>query len=289
MILGDILKDNKLRIPSFDLDIEFDIGDRVVIADYSKSLKYITTIRTITGFKIAGDNLFVDTVDENNIPESTPYINFKIYDKSYIYSKSPKVNIGLIRKIIDNDLFKRGTKVRPKVKGISSFKKKDVHEIVGLITDTGSKPIILCSNGHTIWCDEKSLENFELIDKKSKLYNKSKLTEILENEKIYCKFQSGDLADIKDVYDRTSYEDSIHLCGIGANNRIIFKILNSLNVYGSYNRSGRRIISQQYQTIPMPRYLPTTELIRGIGVIPNYHGWFTISNNSLFKIQLEKI
>lgn len=299
LIKSEILKDNKLRIPSFDMDIEFDIGDTIVAADYSQPLKYITTVRTITGFRfdtqlntkneIISDFLYVDTIDENNNVLSIPYINFNITDNNYLFTKCPKINIGLIRKIIDTPMFKKGMRVKAKVARIPMFKKKDTYEVIGVIVDTGCKPIILCSNGHTIWCDEKSLVNFEFAGEQDKRFDKFKLTEITEDTTVESKHQSGDMIKVFDTY-RSSYEEQNLIAGIGGNGRIMYRPLQSLFIWGSaYSRKISSYQRQCYQTIPMPRFLPDCEIIRQASVIPNYHGWFTFKENSIFKLTLEKI
>jgi len=280
LIKKEIVKDNKFSLKSFDLDIEFSVDDTVVIADYSQPLDYITKIRTIIGFKFENEKFIVVTMSEDNIKLDVPYIDFSAANSSSgsIYGRSPKMKIGLIRKIIPSlGEFKRGIKVVAKVKSIPMFPKKDVNEIVGIITDTGYKPIILCSNGHTIWCDEKVKNIFSFISPKTKKYKTLETTKI---DKPVIKYQSGDI--IKNQYI------NLIQCVDYEGRQIIVEedLLLNLNYQG---RKRRLEGLNYYQTIPMPRFNEQSVIRNKVRVTPNYHGWFTLKNNENIFIDMEEI
>ena len=273
LMMNEILKDNKLTIKSFDIDIEFSIGDTVVIADYTKPLEYVTKIRTISNFRVDTSGLYIETLTDDNIKEEVQYIVFSNKNTSNLYYRSPKIKMGLVRKIIPEiGDFKKGVKVRAKIAGIPAFPKKDVNEIIGIIIDTGVKPIILCSNGHTIWGDEKSKDLFEFIIPNSKNYNKLELT---KHDNVYIKYQSGDI-----VKNSSVGSNSYYFCRwSNMSKKLMYIDDDILMSYGNYGYGRTLPLTNTYQTIPMPRFSPTSEK-KEFPVIPNYHGGFTIKNGS---------
>jgi hypothetical protein len=279
-----ILKDNELRIPAHDIDISFDIGDKVVIADYSQTAKFITTVRTITGFRFdEHDVLFVDTVDDDNNIVSVPYIiPSNSNGNREIYHRLTKIRAGIIRKIHKTEDLK-GIKVRSKMAGIPMFKKKDVYETIGVIADTGTESIILCSNGHTIWNVNKVLENYEFVNKKSKLYDKWQIAD--NNKRPDMKVQQGDLLDgyAPDVTTEEigNYRDELRfftcLRGLPMRSKCV-SYTSSLFYNSGYKVDLKYHKHARYQTIPMPRVTPKSVFAPApILAVPNFHGWFTKS------------
>ena len=285
-IKAEILKDNKLKVDSFDLNLEFNIGDDIVIADYFQPLSYVTKIRKITAFKDDGKIIYVETITEDGEKIDVPYIDFtKAIDfgstRTNTHERAPEIKIGLIRKIIpEAGDFKKGMKIRAKVTGLFAFPKKDVNEIVGIITDSGYKPMILCSNGHTIWCDEKSKELFDFIDEKHKSF---KTLETTKHEYVSHKFQSGDIVNYpgnKTIY--FARWDNVR-------KRISFTDDGILN-QKSFSLYDRKLETRHcYQTIPIPRVNAKSVMKELVPVIPNYHGWFTIKKKARYQIMLEDI
>jgi hypothetical protein len=72
---------------------------------------------------------------------------------------------------------------------IQNFPKKDVNMIIGFIIDNNIEPLVLCSNGCTLFYSDV-INNFEIIDKKSKKWNKLKINPIDMNK---IKLQPGDI------------------------------------------------------------------------------------------------
>ena len=181
------------HLESSDLDINFSVGEKVVVANWQNPIDMLTT-KTIMAFKI---------------DKTSPSLSFVLTDKlgnisqvPYIINVDNKkiVNIGKIRKIIDkHGEIISGSKIIAKTK-VSHFPKKDVNIIIGFITDTGTdNPLVLCSNCCTIWYNDL-IEKFDIIPITSKKWSKLQHTPI-DISKI--KLQPGDMVKFKS----TSYRD----------------------------------------------------------------------------------
>ena len=160
-----ILKDGEFDLPSYDVDLNFKIGDKVIFIDWARS-EDMTIIREIMGISIDSENLVKitarNTKDEGDI-------------KTMVYADlgRGRVYIGKIRKIFEEyNGLRAGTKLRANVAGISKFPKKDVNQIIGFITDTGTDvPLMLCSNHCTLWAHEYYLSRFSYLTPSSALWS----------------------------------------------------------------------------------------------------------------------
>ena len=129
---------------------------------------------------------------------------YKVYfDESYkensmfVIASSLHVNdeIDSINKI---EKLSVGTKIIAKESGIASFPKKDVNIIVSIIIDGPHEPLVLCSNGCTLWYST-IMEKFELITMKSKRW---KTLQHIPLDLSKIKFQAGDI-----VVGQTDYKN----------------------------------------------------------------------------------
>ena len=196
------MKDNSsFSIKSFDLDINFDIGDKVVVPDWSNPVSMLK-IKTITNFRIEHNVFIIEVSDGSNNKQDVPYA----------FLDAKKINIGDVRKISTSyKNVRSGMKVKAINKGIKNFPKKDTNIIIGFITDTGgNEPLVLCSNCCTIWFND--LRNFDLISKSDKRWNKLKHSEI-DVSKI--KLQDGDIFidyyySSKCIMHYNSYQDTVY-------------------------------------------------------------------------------
>jgi hypothetical protein len=162
-----INKNQTLNIRSFDLDINFNINDKVVIPDWQNPINMLR-IKTITGFSIISSILYINVVDSIENTESIPYLNID----------NQNINIGSVRKIsISHRNIKSGMKIKSIKAGIPNFPKKDTNIIIGFINDTGGEPLVLCSNCCTIWFTDL-INQFEIIPKTSKKWKKLNHAEI---------------------------------------------------------------------------------------------------------------
>ena len=144
---------------SYNCNIDFHIGDKVIVTDWRHPLS-ILQIKTIEGFILNDRDHTIDfaLVDKHG----------KITNQKYVNCDRGLILVGKIRKVTNKiDRVTAGTKIIAKESSISCFPKKDVNIIVAFIIDTGGEPLVLCSNGHTLWYTDM-LEKFERVSKKAK-------------------------------------------------------------------------------------------------------------------------
>jgi len=144
----------EINIPSFDIDINFKVGDEVVVADWDDPVEMLK-IRTIKQFLVSDNKITVKTVDGQGNERRDEYIDFA---DGFIWT-------GKIRHIMREFAgIKSGDKIRAKTAGIYMFPKKDVNTVIGFLPDCGEGhyPLMLCSNLCTQWASPSSLVNFDV-------------------------------------------------------------------------------------------------------------------------------
>jgi len=178
---NNLIKDNKVfRIDTIFGFIQFEIGDLVVASNWKNPLS-VLNIKRIEGFK-------VEKTDQGN------FLYFVLMDKNgnlsqELFMFNEMIRSGYIRKIVTKyEDLESGTKIISNEPGISNFPKKDVNIIIGIIVD-GPQPMVLCSNGCTLWYDDV-IEKFTQIPMNSDEW-KEKEHMPLDPRKI--KFQAGDV------------------------------------------------------------------------------------------------
>jgi len=181
-IIQNILFDNeqRLTITGVDIDINFQVGDEIIIGDWNNPDELMFKIRKITGFEY------------NNI-----VLNFKVIDSDenettieYINIQTGYIKIGYIRKVkSEYEGIVVGTRIKSVVCGYFNFPKRTNYEIAAFIIDS-ERPMILLKNGHTIWFDELR-DNFEILSPGSEGYRRIRSIRALESDKI--QWQSGDI------------------------------------------------------------------------------------------------
>jgi hypothetical protein len=189
--IENLCKEDKFHIDGLDFDIDFEIGDKVVVANWEDPLS-VLSVKTIRGFKQESDNFDFILEDKNGKLSTQRFID----SGHNIYS-------GKIRKVTNKweDLLV-GTKIVANEAGITNFPKKDVNIIVAFVIDTGGEPLVLCSNGCTLWYSDV-IENFKLIPMKSKSWEKLQHVP-LDLSKI--KFQAGDVVNgLSDFKEPSGY------------------------------------------------------------------------------------
>lgn len=194
-----------LHIESFDINIDFKIGDSVVIANW-KDPESMLIVHYIESFKYNEKN---DTIEIYISDESKPIIFIKkensnqdpiITNHGCVPRTSGSeheeklttviINIGYIRKIkSEHNGIIAGSKIKSKISRVSNFPKKDTNIIIGFFNDTQTlEPLVLCSNCCTLWFNDL-ISNFNIISKNSTNWNKFKHTQI---DTLKIKFQGGD-------------------------------------------------------------------------------------------------
>jgi hypothetical protein len=148
-----MIEDKKLRIITFGSDISFDIGNKVVIADWEKGIDFMTTIFEIEDFIIEDDIVYVVVKDKESSVFHIPYINLN----------NLQINISLIRKVsllYENN--RAGVCISPNTR-VYGFTKKMVLRIVAFLIDTSMSPLVLLSDLSTITYE--NLKNFDIVNK----------------------------------------------------------------------------------------------------------------------------
>jgi len=178
-----LIKDNTFSIVGPEYDVSFTIGDKVVVSNWTDPIKMLT-IKTIQGFvynKETGDISFA-LEDKKGILTHEQYIN----------GQDGVIYIGRIRKITNRvGRLQAGTKIIANEVSIPNFPKKDVNIIIGFLIDTGTEPLVLCSNCCTLWLTD-------VITKFDKVKMKAKRWKNLQHAPIdvsKIKFQAGDIVN----------------------------------------------------------------------------------------------
>ena len=266
-----LLTDDKFSVKAFDLDIEFAIGDKVVVADWKNPVNMLG-IKMIQGFKFDesnGDVTFILADREG-----------KLHQQKYVDGQHGTIFVGRIRKI--TNVFGKltaGTKIKAREAAIPHFPKKDVNIIIGFITDTGGPdPLVLCSNCCTLWYSDV-VEKFQKITIKAKKWAQLQHVPI-DIAKI--KYQPGDI-----IFGASDYRNVMGWLVFKAPSSRSLKILD-LSYFGSYPDyySLDRYITANsiLDCIPNPRIGPKAQADFGmIKAWPNLHGHYYTNNVSSFR------
>ena len=255
------------HIESFDLDITFSVGEKVVYADWENPINMLIP-RTITAFKTESDtgDLYFILEDKEGRLTQVKYISGQSGR-----GRSPFINVGRIRKITNK--FGRvtaGTKIIAEKGYIPHFPKKDVNIIIGFITDTGGDdPLVLCSNCCTLWYSDM-MENFKRVTMKAKKWATLAHAPI-DITKI--KPQPGDI-----INGTTDYKQNGGWLVARSVDYRTPRIM-ALNSYTSYmdNYSLDAYVKNHthLECIPNPRISPTEQnKMDAVPAWPNFHGLF---------------
>jgi hypothetical protein len=178
--MDNLIKDDKV----FSVDtpfgfMRFEIGDLVVAANWKDPLS-VLNIKRIEGFKVEkhdANTLYFILMDKNG----------ELSQEVMIYKNIFRA--GYIRKIVTKyEDLESGTKIFANAAGFSNFPKKDINIIIGIIVD-GPQPMVLCSNGCTLWYQDV-IDSFNQIPMGSDEWNQKPHVP-LDPKKI--KLQAGDI------------------------------------------------------------------------------------------------
>jgi hypothetical protein len=265
------------EVESFDLNIRFDLGDKVVFSDWNNPINMLM-VRTITAFTIdeAKGTLNFVLSDKDGVLTQVEYV------KGILSSRgSSIISVGKIRKITNKfDRVTAGTKIIAQHGYIPHFPKKDVNIIIGFITDTGGdEPLVLCSNCCTLWYSDM-MEKFKRVGMKSKKWATLAHAPI-DITKI--KPQPGDIL----TGVGGDYQNSFGWLVIRTNESKTPRMM-SLGYYTSYPETYTIDNYVKNHTvldcIPNPRISPTEQSkMEATWAFPNFHGLFI--ENSLSQLQ----
>jgi hypothetical protein len=270
-----IVQEKRLFIPSFDFDIDFKVGDEVIVVDWLKP-ESICCIQTIIDFEqFPGTNVVsIVTTDNSGNVTKTKYIDFA---RSTIFT-------GTIRKISSEFAgIKSGFKMIAKTK-VGNFLKKDCHQVIGFLTDTPNGiPLMLCSNLSTLWATEDNLiNNFNFLDSSSRTFLKFGVSPLDINS---IKLQPGDL-----VYSMKSGNCCSNNIFFALNR--IFKTVAVLRCQSNYSFCRCPEIARTSYSmygIPNPRFTIKRGLeeegFERVEVVPSFHNTY-IKNNGRHRNQM---
>lgn len=151
---------DKFFIKGFDIDLSFEKGDKVVCA--STDPKSRLHVHEITDIQGTGDSV-VFTIRSALTGE----------EKKLTYIRQSTVMLlGQVRKVVlEYEGVHVGQRIVAKRSRIPYFPKHEVNEIVAFVIDHVSEPLVLCSNGCTIWWSALST-TFDVLNRSSKVYKK---------------------------------------------------------------------------------------------------------------------
>ncbi len=270
-IRNHILVEDKFRIQSFDMDIAFDIGDKVVVSDWVNPVNMLS-VKVIQAFKFnesSGNITFILADRDGNL-----------HQEKYVDGQNGFIYVGRIRKITNTfGKLTAGTKIKCKEAGIPHFPMKDVNIIIGFITDTdGPDPLVLCSNCCTLWYSDV-LSKFQKITMKAKKWASLKHAPI-DVSKI--KYQAGDLVQGESVNRNNSGWMTFKVNG---SNILKYMDFNHYTAYPDYYSLDRYIMAHsRLDCIPNPRIGAKKQSETGyVKAWPNFHGHFFTSPVPVLK------
>lgn len=264
-VKAELLTDDELSIQSFDLDISFKIGDKVVVSDWRNPLNMLSS-KVVQGFKTDDSDSSISLILQDKHEKLS----------SHIYIQGSMVKVGTIRKITNiHNGIKVGTKIIAKEAGIPCFPKKDANIIIGFITDTGvDEPLVLCSNCCTLWFDDM-MDKFERVTMRARKWKDIAHADI-DLSKI--KFQAGDL--VVSTGDYHTSHGYVLYCDNPKYDSLQMKA-HSLSYYiqhCEYLYLDRRLMRElKFDSIISPRIKSTQSTnLDTSPCFPNFHGSYTI-------------
>jgi hypothetical protein len=268
-----LLTEDTFKIESHDMNIEFKIGDKVVVADWENPTNMLS-VKVIQSFMLDESRRDVTFVmmDKNGDLQSEKYVD----------GYCGIINVGRIRKIENTfGMLKTGMKIKSNVVGIPYFPKKDTNIIIGFITDTdGINPLVLCSNCCTLWYNDV-VEKFDIIPITDPKWQK--LTHApIDVAKI--KYQAGDI-----IQGKRDYKEAggwIVYCSGYKGTDLKMSRLHRYTRDSADNFTVDKYIlaSTQFDCIPNPRIsLKDQNELPLVPALPNFHGRFYSSRYSRFR------
>lgn len=273
----DLIKDDTFSIPGADFDTIFTIGDKVIIANWENPID-ILNVKTLQGFKVNSEYGIVSFILLSKDGTLT--------EEDYINGTKGVIRTGYIRRVANKyEKLSVGTKIIAKDGGIVCFPKKDVNIVVAIIIDGPYEPLVLCSNGCTLWYSTV-MKHFQKIKSTSK---KWKALQHVPIDISKIKFQAGDI-----INGRRDYKNN-HGYLIFDPSTTRYLKTSSLDYYTGhpeYNSLDKYFAKDAiFDCIPTPRIGPTKQTELGVitgyfdfhgGVVPDTH------KRSIFKFINER-
>lgn len=261
-----LIKDDTFSVPGPDFDTEFSIGDKVIVANWHIPIN-VLNVKTIQGFKYDSSNGNISFVLLDN--------GGTLSEEIYVIGSNGFIQTGYIRKVTNKfDKLSVGTKIIAKASGVCNFPKKDANIVVAILIDGPHEPLVLCSNGCTLWYST-IMKDFEIITMKSKKWKTLKHSP-LDVSKI--KFQSGDIINGRRDYRR---EGGYIIFDPSTTRFLKCLPITYYQGYPDYQTFDKYFSSDAvFESIPLPRLTVTQQTKCGVvkgwvdfhgGVIEDYH------------------
>ena len=265
-IRGELVDNDTLKIEGWDLDLEFSIGDKVVVSNWENPIDMLTVkhIAGIAECKETGDVSFL-LVDKNDNPTTHQYVD----------GRNSVVRIGTVRKITNRwEELSAGTKIKSKIAGLSMFPKKDCNIIIGFLYDTGGpEPLVLCSNGCTLWYSDV-VEYFDKVLLSDSKWKDMNHTPINPGK---MRVQSGDVLNGRRYY--TSSHGYIAFRPPDSRTLRALQIQYFTSYMESYAFDRNFSRDTIFDCFPAPRLTSSQENTLGfVHAYPNFHGMYTKTN-----------
>ena len=282
-LMDTLMKDkDHLFIQGIDMDLSFKVGDVVVTSNWSNPVEMMK-FKTITGFERT-PNCVLNILLEDHYGEKSKH--------AYIHKDASclsEIKIGTIRHIEKE--YKgviAGSKIVASKRSIPDFPMKDTNIVVGFLSDTGGDiPIVLCSNGGTIWADDLQ-ENFNVISIDNIKKWKSLQHAPFKGQTKF-KLQSGDVVKLPNISS-----DTFVISRISYSKRLQCMRLGGVALYLQNMLSGVIIKPEMKDHIKRigflnPRYSKQqSETLKKTRVYPNFHGMYTSRSNVSIICDLDK-
>lgn len=252
-----ILKEDAFTIRSTSLDILFEVGDEVVVANWENP-KDMLKVKKIIGITKNSEKKTIEfnLVDKNNNNSTATYVEKNI------------INIGTVRRIVrEYKGIKRGSKIVAK-NNLNGFLKGSVNIIIGFLDDTGTpEPLVYCSNCLTLWFSDV-IENFDIIERDSKTWNELNHNPI---DIARIEMQPGDIVQCSGGYRMLGGYALFRTSSYDLNlTAVILK--NNMNFGDYYNLDKQFLSEMKFHAILNPRVNNSKEEI--YPCIPNLHGGY---------------
>ena len=167
------------------------------------------------------------------------------------------------------------------MRGVSRNRYRSTCQIKGENRNTGGEPLVLCSNGCTLWFSDL-INKFDLITIKDE---KWKTLEHAELDQSKIKIQPGDIITTKNGYYTTSRTGHLAVKSRVSSGMRALK-LDNYHEYDDYLTTSSGFMNNVIlDCIPNPRYSVTQQDNKGfVFGIPNFHGGLVQKPNAPYQL-----
>jgi hypothetical protein len=152
--------DQSFFLHGVDQDLYFSVGDKVIVPNWGDPMEMLKT-KTIVGFDFDSDveRIFAKVVDKKGNESKVSFI--RCYRTSM--RRYSKINFTAMYRVTNTyGVLQSGMKIKANQARVSNFPMKDVNIIIGFLIDLGlTEPLVLCSNGCTLWYSD-IIEKFDI-------------------------------------------------------------------------------------------------------------------------------